>query len=94
MSVLLLIPLWRSAKFWTFDFPDRWHLASLFGSMSLVVARTTCWDLSDRDIVGSKRLRFLGLVICSSGYGSITSLGGPERCMQVLFGKTCNCMED
>jgi hypothetical protein len=62
--------------------------------MSLVVARTMCWDLSDRDFVRGKRLRFLGLVIRSSGNGSITSLGGPERCMRVLFGKTCNCMED
>jgi hypothetical protein len=94
MSGLLLIPLWRSAKCWTFGFPDGRHLASLFGSMLLVVARTTCWDHSDRDIVGGKRLRFLGLVICSSGDGNITSLGGPERCIRVLFGKTCNCMED
>jgi hypothetical protein len=27
MSGLLLIPLWRSAKFWTFAFPDGRHLA-------------------------------------------------------------------
>jgi hypothetical protein len=94
MSGLLLIPLWQSAKFWTFAFPDERHLASLFGSMSLVVACTTCWDLLDCDNVGGKRLRFLGLVICSSGDGNITSWGGPERCMRVLFGKTCNCMED
>jgi hypothetical protein len=91
MTGLLLIPMWRSARFYTFAFPDGRHLASVFSEMSVVRIATVNWDISVKDAIGNKTISFLALRIASTGCGDLVSLPAASRCMRVLFGKTCNC---
>jgi hypothetical protein len=46
MCGLILVPLWRSAKFWSFCFPAGRHLCDVFASMQRVRLRTENWDIS------------------------------------------------
>jgi hypothetical protein len=40
MSVILIIPLWKNAKFWTFAFRNGIHLNSMFDSVQIVRMHT------------------------------------------------------
>jgi hypothetical protein len=92
MTGLLLIPLWQSARFWSFAFPDGRHLAFLFLLLSVVRVATSNWDILVRDAISNKTVSFLALVISSPGDdGVVVSLAGAKRCMRLLFGKTCDC---
>jgi hypothetical protein len=95
LSGVLLIPLWRSARFWCFTFPDGRHLASVFCSMEVVPITTLHWDiLTKHDAIGGKLVRFFALGISSFGDSVIESKVGPGRCMHLCFGKPCNCSND
>jgi hypothetical protein len=50
----LEIPLWKTAKFWTFAYRDGVHLNSLFAGMQIVRMKTTVWELLRKDIIGGK----------------------------------------
>jgi hypothetical protein len=41
MSGLLLIPQWKSAKFWSIAFPDGRHLCDVFGSLEKLSLHTS-----------------------------------------------------
>jgi hypothetical protein len=66
-------------------------LASLFLSLSVVRIATSNCNISVRDAISNKTVSFLALVISSPGDGEVVSLAVVERCMHLLFGKTCNC---
>jgi hypothetical protein len=91
MSGLLLNPLWKSAKFWSFAFPDGRHLCDVFGSLEKLSLCTSNWDVSVRDIIGNKVVTFLALRIASSGSSALESKVGVGRCFHLLFGKPCYC---
>jgi hypothetical protein len=40
MSGILIIPLWKNAKFWTFAFRDGIHLNAMFQSVQIVRMHT------------------------------------------------------
>jgi hypothetical protein len=40
MSVILIIPLWKNAKFWTLALRDGIHLNSMFDSVQIVRMHT------------------------------------------------------
>jgi hypothetical protein len=65
ISGLLLVPLWKSAKFWSYCFPDGRHLCDVFSSMSRVQLRTVNWDISPnpKDLLGNSSVSFLALRI-------------------------------
>jgi hypothetical protein len=93
MTGLLLVPLWKSAKFWSYCFPDGRHLCDVFSSMSRVRLRTVNWDISPnpKDLLGNSCVSFLALKIDSSGSSALESSIAPSRCLRILFGKTCIC---
>jgi hypothetical protein len=94
MTGVLLIPLWKSAKFWTFAFPDGGHLAEVFSELRVLSVRTSNWDTSTRDVLGNRSVSFLALRISSSGCGSLESKMGSGRCFRLLFGRVCKCMNN
>jgi hypothetical protein len=57
----LVIPLWKTAKFWTFAYRDGVHLNGLFAKMQIVRMKTTAWELLRKDIIGGKEIQFLVL---------------------------------
>jgi hypothetical protein len=91
MSGLLLIPLWKSAKFWSFAFPDGRHLCDVFGSLEKLSLRTSNWDVSTKDVIGNNVVTFLALHNASSGSSVLESKVGVGRCFRLLFGKPCYC---
>jgi hypothetical protein len=58
MSGILIIPLWKNAKFWTFAFRDGIHLNSMFDSVQIVRMHTLAWEFSKKDIIGRKEIQF------------------------------------
>jgi hypothetical protein len=86
-SGLLLIPLWKSAKFWSFAFPDGRHLCDVFGSSEELSLRTSNRDVSTKDVIGNKVVTFLALRIASSGLSALESKVGVGRCFRLLFDK-------
>jgi hypothetical protein len=52
MNSVLLVPLWKGAKFWTFAYRDGVHLNGIFADMQLVSMQTLLWDISQKDRVG------------------------------------------
>jgi hypothetical protein len=94
MTGVLLIPLWKSAKFWTFAFPDGRHLAEVFSELRVLSVRTSNWDTSTRDVLGNRSVSFLALQISSSGCSSLESKMGSGRCFRLLFGRVCKCMNN
>jgi hypothetical protein len=90
MSGLLLVPLWKGAKFWTFAFRDGIHLNGLFSKMLIVRMRTYAWEISRKDRVGGRELQFLVFVINTVCWSAdLESLPGEGRCFRKLFGKPC-----
>jgi hypothetical protein len=87
MTGVLLIPLWRRARFWLHAFPDRRHLEGVFRSFSQLKAKTRSWGTTPKDAFAGKWVVFLALEIDSRGYGgSLESVVLRSRC----FGRYSN----
>jgi hypothetical protein len=92
MTRVLLIPLWRKARFWLHAFPDGRHLGGVFRSFSQLKAKTRSWGTTHKDAFAGKWVFFLALEIDSRGDGSsLVSVVSPSRCFGSLFVKGCIC---
>jgi hypothetical protein len=92
MRGILLIPLWRGAKFWLHAFPDGRHLGNIFRSFWKMRILTRSWGISPKDAFAGKWVFFLALEIDSRGDGSqVDSVVTKERCFGRMFGKDCTC---
>jgi hypothetical protein len=91
MNGILVVPLWKGAKFWVFAFCDGIHLNGIFKEMHLVRMTAVAWEISQRDRIREKELQFLVLVLDSkrTGAGDLESVPGEGRCFRALFGKCC-----
>jgi hypothetical protein len=91
MNGILVVPLWKGAKFWVFTFCDGIHLNGIFKEMHLVRMTAVAWEISLRDRIGGKELQFLVLVLDSkrTGAGDLESVPGKGGCFRALFGKCC-----
>jgi hypothetical protein len=49
MRGVLLIPMWRGARFWLHAFPDGRHLGEVFRSFKQLKVRTRSWGISPKD---------------------------------------------
>jgi hypothetical protein len=86
----LVIPLWKTAKFWTFAYRDGMHLNGLFAEMQIVRMKTTARELSRKDIIGGKEIQFLVLRFLGKvGVEALESEKGAGRCFLGLFGRKC-----
>jgi hypothetical protein len=65
ISGVLIIPLWKNAKFWTFAFRDGIHLNSMFDSVQIVRMHTLAWEFSKKDVIGGKENQLLVIKIGS-----------------------------
>jgi hypothetical protein len=65
ISGVLIIPLWKNAKFWTFAFRDGIHLNSMFDSVQIVPMHTLAWEFSKKDVIGGKENQLLVIKIGS-----------------------------
>jgi hypothetical protein len=65
MSGILIIPLWKNTKFWTFAFRDGIHLNAMFESVQIVRMHTLAWEFLKKDIIGRKDIQFLAIKIGS-----------------------------
>jgi hypothetical protein len=65
VSGVMVVPLWRSAKFWTYAFRDGRHLNAMFSSVQIVRMRTRSWEMSKKDGISGKELQFLAIQIAS-----------------------------
>jgi hypothetical protein len=95
MNGILLVPLWKGAKFWTFAFNNGFHLNSIFAEMHVVRMTMFAWEISRKDRIGGKELQFLVLVLRRerAGASDLKSLPGKGRCFRIVFNKTCGlCM--
>jgi hypothetical protein len=92
MTGVLLIPLWRGARFWLHAHPDGRHLGGVFRSFRQLKVKTRLWGISPKDAIAGKWVYFLALEIDSCGDGSsFESVVSPSRCFGRLFGKDCIC---
>jgi hypothetical protein len=92
MTGVLLIPLWRGARFWLHAFPDGRHLGGVFKSFKQLKAKTRSWGMSPKDAFAGKWVVFLVLEIDSCGdCGSLESVVSHSRCFGRLFGYHCVC---
>jgi hypothetical protein len=92
MRGILLIPLWRGAKFWLHALPDGRHLGNIFRSFWKTRILTRSWGISPKDAFAGKWVFFLALEIDSRGDGSrVDSVVTKERCFGRMFGKDCSC---
>jgi hypothetical protein len=92
MTGVLLIPLWRGARFWLHAFLDGRHLGGVFKSFKQLQARTRSWGVSPKDAFAGKWVVFLALEIDSRGDGgSLESVVSHSRCFGRLFGHDCAC---
>jgi hypothetical protein len=92
LNGIIVVPLWKGAKFWTYAFRDSIHLNGLFEAMSIVRMRAHSWEISRKDLIGGKELQFLVLVIdvvCSAS-NLESLLGKLFRLFRKLFEKECD----
>jgi hypothetical protein len=94
MSGILIIPLWKNAKFWTFAFRDGIHLNSMCESVQIVRMHTLAWEFSKKDIIGGKEIQLLVIKIGSvRGIQALESQSGKNKCFRALFVRVCeSCM--
>jgi hypothetical protein len=91
LNGIIVVPLWKGAKFLTYAFGDGIHLNGLFEAMSIVCMRAHFWEISRKDLIDCKELQFLDLVIgvvCSAS--DLESSLGKGRCFRKLFRKECD----
>jgi hypothetical protein len=95
MTGVLLIPLWRGARFWLHAFPafpHGRHLVGIFRSFKQFKIKTRTWGISPKEAFAGKWVYFLALEIDSRGDGSSLELVvSPSRCFGRLFVKDCLC---
>jgi hypothetical protein len=92
MKGVLIIPLWRGARFWLHAFPDGRHLGGVFRSFRQLKIKRRLWGISPKDAFAGKWVFFLALEIDSRGDGrSLESVVSRNRCFGRLFGKDCLC---
>jgi hypothetical protein len=92
MKGVLLIPLWRGARFWLHAFHHGRHLGRVFRSFRQLKIKTRLWGISPKDAFAVKWVFFLALEIDSRGDGrSLESVVSCNRCFGCLFGKDCIC---
>jgi hypothetical protein len=91
MSGVLVIPLWKNAKFWTFAFRDGAHLNEMFFHVQIVRMYTLAWEFAmKKDVIGGKEIQFLVIKISNiRGPRALESLPGKGRCFKQLFGRDC-----
>jgi hypothetical protein len=90
LSGLLILPLWKNSKFWTYAFRDGIHLNAMFDSVQIVRMHARAWELIRRDAVGGREIQFLCMKFGRShGSDALESLKGPKRCFRGLYGKVC-----
>jgi hypothetical protein len=90
MSGILIIPLWKNAKFWTFAFRDGIRLNAMFESVQIVRMHTLAWEFLKKDIIGGKEIQFLVIKIGSVREPqALESQPGKGRCFTTLFGRSC-----
>jgi hypothetical protein len=90
MSGILIIPLWKNAKFWTFAFRDGIHLNAMFENVEIVRMHTLAWEFLKKDVIGGKEIQFLVMKIGSvRGPQALESQPGKGRCFRTLFGRSC-----
>jgi hypothetical protein len=91
MSCVLVIPLWKNAKFWTFAFRDGVHLNEMFDDVQIVRMHTLAWEFTmEKDVIGGKEIQFLVIKISNvRGPRALESLPGEGRCFKQLFGRDC-----
>jgi hypothetical protein len=91
MRGVIIVPLWKGAKFWTYGYRDGVHLNGLFAEMHVIRMRAHAWEISRKYMVGGKELQFLVLVLATARDSSVLeSVTGKGRCFRKLFGKTCD----
>jgi hypothetical protein len=56
---VLIVPLWKSANYWTFTFDDGRHLNRVFAGMQIVHMCALAWEITARDSLGGHELQFL-----------------------------------
>jgi hypothetical protein len=87
MTGVLLIPLWRGARFWLHAFPDGRQLGGVFRSFRKLKAKTSSWGITPKDTFAGKWVVFLALEIDSCGDGgSLESVKSHSCCFGRLFG--------
>jgi hypothetical protein len=87
MSGILVIPLWKKAKFWTFAFRDGAHLNEMMDHIQIVRMYTLAWEFAtEKDVIGGKDIQFL--VITSRCPYCAFSFNCKFRGMRSL--KSCN----
>jgi hypothetical protein len=92
MTGVLLIPLWRGARFWLHAFPDGRHLGGVCRLFKQLKIKTRSWGISPKDAFARKWVYFLALEINSRGDGrSLESVVSPSCCFGRLFDKDCIC---
>jgi hypothetical protein len=69
MKGVLLIPLWRGARFWLHGFPHGRHLGGVFRSFSQLKIETRSWGISPKDAFAGKWVFFLALGLSAAGTG-------------------------
>jgi hypothetical protein len=87
-SGVLIIPLWKNAKLWTFCFRGGAQLNSMFESVQIVRMQTLSWELSKKDLIGGKEMLVFKIGV-KRGTQALESLPGKGRCFKHLFGKDC-----
>jgi hypothetical protein len=88
LNGIIVVPLWKGAKFGTYAFRDGFHLNGLFEAMSIVRMHAHSWEISRKDL---KDLQFLVLVIgVMRSASDLESSLGEGRCFRKLFGKECD----
>jgi hypothetical protein len=91
MRGVIIVPLWKGTKFWTYGYRNGVHLNGLFAEMHVVRMRAYAWEIFRKDMVGGKKLQFLVLVLATTLDSSmLESVTGEGRCFRKLFGKTCS----
>jgi hypothetical protein len=91
MGGILLVPLWKGAKFWTWAFRDGRHLNGMFANLQLIRMKALAWEISPKDRAGGSDLQFLVLGLNGvRGAGALESVPGKGRCFRKLFGKDCD----
>jgi hypothetical protein len=91
MGGVLIVPLWRSARFWTYAFRDGRHLNAMFSSVQVVRMKTKAWEIATKNILNGKEQQFLAIQFASTAsVGGLESQLGDGRCFRKLFKKPCD----
>jgi hypothetical protein len=91
VSGVLLIPLWKGARFWLSAFPDGSHAAVIFKGIYVMPCSVSMWDMNPKNVLGSF-MNLLILPFVSGGGVDLLSNVVPENCIRRLFNMDCVCL--